>query len=122
MQSESNADDEPQSNGNRNSHGNSYSHGYCHCYSYSNCHTNAYCNSNSYAYTDPAGYAYSKTSPNPEASPVALIGTVKAGTRETNSRVPRLKAACFRRVGRVTPAFAKATADKPPSAETTKQS
>ena len=59
------------------SHGDSHGYGYCHC------HTNAY------GYTDAAGYSYSKTSPNAEASPVALIGTVKAGTRETNSRVPR---------------------------------
>jgi hypothetical protein len=75
-------------NGNGNCDGGSHSdsHGDSHGYGYCYCHTNAY------GYTDAAGYSYSKTSPNAEASPVALIGTVKAGTRETNSRVPRLRA------------------------------
>jgi len=66
-----------------------YSYGYCYCYGYGNFHTNAD------GYDTSAGYSYSKTSTNAEASAVALIGTVKAGTREINSRVPGLRAARF---------------------------
>jgi len=80
-----------------NSHGYSHCYSCCHghCYCYCDCHINAYCNANSYAYADPAGYSYSKTSTNAEASPVALLEPVKAGTREMNSRVPDLRAARF---------------------------
>ena len=81
------------SNCNCNSHTNSYGYGYS--YGDGDSYTNADCNANSYAYTDPAGYSYSKTAHNAEASAVASIRTVKAGTRETNSRVPRLRAAAF---------------------------
>ena len=75
----------------RDSYANSYaySYGYGYCYCYGNFHTNAD------GYDTPAGYSYSKTSTNAEASAVALIGTVKAGTREINSRVPGLRAARF---------------------------
>jgi hypothetical protein len=66
---------------------NSYSYSDSCCYCYGDCYIDAYFNANSHAHTASAGYSYSKTSPDAEASPVALIGTVKAETRETNSRV-----------------------------------
>ena len=55
------------SNGYTDSNG--YSDSYCDCYG--DCYSYAYFNANSYAHIAPAGYSHSKTSPNPEASPVA---------------------------------------------------
>ena len=72
-----------ESNTDCDSYGDIDSHGNCN----RDVHANANRNANSYAHPGAAGYAYSKTSPDAEASPVALIGTVKAGTRENNSRV-----------------------------------
>jgi hypothetical protein len=91
---------------NANSHGHSYtyanshSHVYAYCYCNGNAyahangdshsygdgdsHTDSYCIANSHVHTDAAGDSYRKTSADPAAPTVALIGTLKAGTRETN--------------------------------------
>jgi hypothetical protein len=59
-----------------------YGDSYCHCHVY--CHSYGDCHTNSRGHTTGAGYSYPKTSHNTEASAVALIGIVKAGTRERN--------------------------------------
>ncbi len=70
------------SNGNRDGHGN------CHCHCNGNCH--GYSNSNRDGYAADSSYADAEAAP--DAAAAALTGKltriVKAGTRETNSRVP----------------------------------
>jgi hypothetical protein len=67
------------------------------CHSYANSYANSYgysygdCNANSYPHTDPAGYSYSKTSPDAEASAdgtsaSALIRTLKGGNSREKPR------------------------------------
>src|SRR6266540_1548310 len=77
-------------------HGDADGHGYGYGNSDGNGDCNGHANGNgaaSNANSDSDGEAYSdaETPADSGTSPVALIGTLKAGTRETNSRVPRLR-------------------------------
>ena len=87
---------------NADSYGNGDGYGYSN--SDGNCNTNfdcassdadsdGYCNShaNADAYDPAEAYTNAQAASDARASSVALIGTVKAGTRETNSRVHRLR-------------------------------
>ena len=85
-----------QPNADGNGYGNSYSDGdaysYCYCNVYANPDSDGDGNGNADGNGDGAAEAYTDAAAAADApaSPVGLIRTVKAGTRDRNSRVSRL--------------------------------
>ena len=89
----------PNTDCDRDGHGNSYRYGNSDSYRYSDsyCNSDGYGNSdgycNAYGYGDRAAEAVTDAQAEAytAASSIALIGFLKVGTRETYSRVPRLR-------------------------------